>query len=113
MANREKVQLILDNVHLDDPLRTRMFRVVTFTKNGKWKGLARYHDPFYKNDNENTVARFLGLKRLEVFPIAYDISPWCRGDPRVLVDVIPPEPPASELSIDDWSRLAVPDNGTT
>lgn len=109
LANGDVLPIILDNIHLDDVIRTKMFRTVTITRNGKWMTLARFHDAFYRMRNEDVLAKFIGLKKNQVFPISYNISSWCRGDANVLVDVIPIKSPASEMSVESWSRLAVPE----
>lgn len=81
LANGNRVPAILANVVLDNPrYNEQIITLSVFSDTGLFE-LARYFDPWYSRDSPSALAKFLGLDVLEIFPIDYDISAFCIGDP--------------------------------
>jgi hypothetical protein len=69
--------------------------------------MARYHDFDCDQRGPAALANFLGLKIEQVFPILYDVSDCCLGDPSVISGGIPKEP-KKKLSRAELMALAMP-----
>jgi hypothetical protein len=54
--------------------------------------MARYHDIESDKRGPSVLASLLGMSVDDVFPISYDISELCIGNPAVLVGTIYKEP---------------------
>jgi hypothetical protein len=100
----------LSNVDTTNPLRTEQFLFLSVYK-GRWLRLARYFDSWFDDQSPTVLADSLNLLVENVFPIAYDISAHCRGNPLSLAGVIEREPrrrltdsERSDLSIRGYIR---------
>jgi hypothetical protein len=107
LANESKRWAIIGNVDLGDPRLTKHFLTLSLYDRGRWFTLARYHDVDSTAHGPSALAKFLRLPVSAVFPIAYDISKYCVGDPRVLVGKIESQP-KEPLTRAQIVALAVP-----
>lgn len=98
---------LLGNMEESNPRLTEHFLTLSILHANRWFTLARYHDIDYGEHGPDALARFLSLHVDEVFPIAYDIGAVAKGDPKVLVGMIPKEP-HERLSRAEIIALAVP-----
>ncbi len=92
LANGKRVWCRMENVDLHNLRRTEQLLYASFEKEGKWFGLSRYWDPWYKKKNPAALAEFLGLPLDEVFPITYDLRPHVIGTAPSATGVITKEP---------------------
>jgi hypothetical protein len=92
LANGLDVWALICNVDPNNPWATQHFLTLSVFKNGKCFDMARYYDIDSDENGPLALAAFLGLSIEEVFPISYDLSPFCLGDPAALVGTIPKEP---------------------
>jgi hypothetical protein len=87
------VWAIIGNVSAGDPRSTEHFLTLSVERSGRWFFLPRYHDFDYGERGPEALARFLSLSPDDVFPIAYDLSPYVEGgDPAALSGTITKEP---------------------
>jgi hypothetical protein len=107
LANGRKVWGLLGNVDASNARLTEHFLTLSVEQDGKWFTMARYHDFDAEENGPLALARFLGMKVRDVFPIRYDISRWCKGEPAALAGEIP-ENPRERLSLEQIMALAVP-----
>ncbi|HKD21627.1 MAG TPA: hypothetical protein VKB71_06420 [Rhizomicrobium sp.] len=78
LANGSMLWAGLGNIVLNDPGRTKRTLVASFYIGGQWIPLSRsVNAEMYGPD---ALARRLGLRTKDVFPITYDISAHCVGD---------------------------------
>jgi hypothetical protein len=78
LANGTKLWAVLGNIFLSDPQKTKKALVASFYIGGNWI-------PFSPKTNatmygSGAIARRLGLKVEDVFPVSYDVGRFCVGD---------------------------------
>ena len=97
LANGQSIWALLANIDLRNPRATKHFLGLSAYKNGHWIALARYHDVDYSRNGPQAFADSLGLTTNDVFPIAYDVSPYALGDADAVKGVIT-DVPVEKLS---------------
>jgi hypothetical protein len=107
LANGTCVWGLLGNIDECNARLTEHFLTLSVFKDGRWFTLARYHDFDNSENGPGALAHFLGLPIDEVFPIAYDIRHYVKGDTRALAGLILKEP-RERLERADLIALAVP-----
>lgn len=107
LANGGKVWAVLGNVDADNPRLTQHMLTLSVERDGRWFHAARYHDFDHEQRGPVQLAAFLGLEVEAVFPIAYDLRPYAKGDPRALSGSIEREP-AERLTRGEIIAMAVP-----
>lgn len=107
LANGTDAWGLLGNIDESNARLTEHFLTLSIFHDGRWFTLARYHDFDDGQSGPDALARFLGLPVDEVFPIAYNIRPYVKGDPSALAGLIPKEP-RERLSRAELIALAVP-----
>jgi hypothetical protein len=75
----------------------QQFLTISVFMDGKNEHLARYHDFDFSERGPAWLAKKLGKKKTEIFPIKYDVSAFVKGASRCIRGVIP-EKPAKRLS---------------
>jgi hypothetical protein len=100
-ANGSVLWGAMSNVDTQDTDRMREFLSLSIYK-GVWYHLARYFDPDSERNGPFGLAKFLGLKVSDIFPIAYDLRSACSGNPNCLAGVIPAKP---EIQLDADKRF--------
>jgi hypothetical protein len=95
----------LGNIDLSDPRSTEQFLTISVIRNGQWFTMARYHDIGSDKRGPAALASVLGMRVDDVFPISYDISELCIGNPAVVVGTIHKEP-REKLTEAELIRLA-------
>lgn len=81
LANGSKLWAGFGNMFLNDPQKTKRALVVSFYIGGEWIPLSyNVNAEMYGPD---ALARKLGLKVEEMFPVTYDVSANCVGDKDV------------------------------
>jgi hypothetical protein len=103
LANGRTVPSKIANVAAHDPYATRQFICLSVFAD-RWFSLARYFDPDIERNGPTALAAFLGLTVEEVFPILYDLRPYCNGDQEALSGTIDTEP-SERLSDREIMRL--------
>lgn len=106
LANGSCYWALIDNLDPKSAFRTRHLMSLTLMSGGQRIFLARYHDPGQRNYGPEAFARKLGLEPDQVFPISYDVSSSCVGDPAALVGTIESDP-KDKLSEDEIFQLIV------
>jgi hypothetical protein len=106
LASGREIRAELSNIDLKDPRQTEQFLSLSVLREGKWFTMARYHDIESDRRGPGALAAVLGMNIDDVFPISYDISKFCIGNPAVLAGVIRKEP-REKLSREEIIRLAV------
>jgi hypothetical protein len=107
LANGRRAWALIGNV---DPLNVRLtehFITLSVEREGRWFALSRYHDFDYSENGPEALSRFLDLPIDDVFPIAYDIQQYAKGDPAALAGHIRKEP-RERLSRSEIIAVAVP-----
>ncbi len=108
LANGTRRWALLGNIHVDDPRLNELFLAASIDQGGKWFHLARYFDTGYSTTRGPVgLSQFLGLQIDEIFPISFDLRPYSKGDPTVLVGSILKEP-RERLPRNEITALAVP-----
>jgi hypothetical protein len=107
LANGTCVWGLLGNIDESSARLTEHFLTLSLLQERQWFTLARYHDFDYSENGPDALARFLGLPVDEVFPIAYDIRHYVKGDSAALAGRIPKEP-RERLARAELIALAVP-----
>jgi hypothetical protein len=107
LANGTCVWGVLGNVDASNARLTEHFVTLSVFRNGRWFTLSRYHDFDYAENGPDALARFLSLSVEEVFPIAYDIREYAKGDPAALAGQIYKDP-RERLSRAEIIGMAVP-----
>jgi hypothetical protein len=96
----------IQNIDPKSAMKTRHLLSLLLYSNGEWIFLARYHDPGQEGYGPAALAHKLGLKVDDVFPISYDVSNCCVGDPAALSGVVEADP-KDKLSEDEIFQLIV------
>lgn len=107
LANSTSVWALIGNVAPTNPKLTQHFLTLSVELNAKWFTMARYHDFDASERGPHALAAFLNLPIDAIFPISYNISRVCEGDPAALVGTIEKEP-QEKLTRADIIGLAVP-----
>jgi len=107
LANNTNVWALIGNIDASNPRLTQHFLTLSVFRNGHWFTMARYHDFDANERGPRELANFLDLGVDEVFPIHYDIRPFCLGDHTALSGIITKEP-RERLSRAQIIALAVP-----
>jgi len=107
LANGARFWALIGNVDVASPRLTTHFITISLEREGRWFHLARYHDFDVAERGPKQLAAFLGFSVDEVFPIAYDLSAYAKGDPQVLKGTVPIKPD-EVLTRDEIIALAVP-----
>jgi hypothetical protein len=107
LANGSRRWALLGNVDPNNPRLTQHFLTLSVFDQGRWFTMARYHDFDADERGPEAVAAFLGLPTDAVFPISYDVRPYCRGEARALAGTIEKEP-RERLTRAQIIALAVP-----
>jgi hypothetical protein len=92
LANGASVWALIGNIDVDNPRFTFHFLTISIESNGKWFSLARYHDHDHPIRGPDALARFLGLKVDDVFPITLDIRRFVAGNLSSLTFRVEKEP---------------------
>jgi len=105
LANGFGVRAVLGNIDATSRDRTALFLTLEIHRGGQRFHLARYFDFDRDARGPEALARFLGLRVEEVFPVAYDVTPYAVGDASALKGLIFAEP-TSRLGNDEIIRIA-------
>lgn len=105
-SNGTEHMAMLGNIDTGNPDITEHFLSVSIWKSGKWFHLARYFDPDHKRKGPTALARFLGVKVSDIFPISYDIRKISNGRKGSLVGKVFKEP-RKRLSSEERIELAL------
>jgi hypothetical protein len=73
LADGRSVWAVIQHLNPGDPEATEHLMHVSLDVGGEWFHLARYHDALQR-DNPRALAKRLGCKPEEIFPIRYDVS---------------------------------------
>jgi hypothetical protein len=92
LANGQKAWAIVGNIDPARPRLTEHCLTISVERDGKWFHLARYHDFDAAVRGPKALAAFLQLPIDAVFPIAYDVQRFGKGNPAVLLGHIPKRP---------------------
>jgi hypothetical protein len=106
-ANGTGAWATIENVDESNERLTQHFLTLTVFDEGRSFTMARYHDVDRDERGPQALAAFLGLGVDDVFPISYDISQACVGEPACLVGKIDKEP-REKLTRAQIIALAVP-----
>lgn len=106
-ANGMQAWALIGNIDPQNSRLTEHFLTLSIEHNGKWFALARYHDFDYAERDPEALARFLGLRVDDVFPIAFDVRQFVQGDLAALAGTVRKEP-RERLSRAEIIALAVP-----
>lgn len=107
LANGDHVWALIGNIDASSARLTEHFLSISVERNGRWFTLYRYHDFDYAENGPEALARFLGAQVDDVFPIAYDIRQYAKGDAAALSGQIRKEP-RERLSRAEIVVMAVP-----
>ena len=107
LANGRCVWALIGNVDAMNARLTEHFITLSIGRDDRWFTLSRYHDLDYAENGPEALAKFLGLSVDDVFPIAYDIRKYAKGDPAALAGQIRNEP-REKLSRAEIIAMAVP-----
>ncbi len=88
LANGETAWANLENIELNDAADTRKHLALSLFWRGKWVAYFPPHDFGTGKQTPAALACALGLEVDDVFPISYDISNCCVGDPPVVKGTI-------------------------
>jgi hypothetical protein len=106
LANGSGIRAVLGNIDATSRDRTALFLTLEIHRGGQRFHLARYFDFDRDARGPKALAKFLGLPVEEVFPIAYDVTPYAVGEKSALSGFIRAEP-AIRLSEEEIIRAAV------
>ncbi len=107
LADGACIWALLGNIDESNARLTEHFLTLSVFQDRRWFTLARYHDFDYGENGPDALARFLGLSIEHVFPIAYDIQQYVKGNSAALAGLIPKEP-RERLARAELISLAVP-----
>jgi hypothetical protein len=107
LANGPCIWALLGNIDESNAQLTEHFLTLSVFQDRRWFTLARYHDFDHSENGPDALARFLGLPIDDVFPIAYDIRQFVKGENAALAGLIPKEP-RNRLARAELIALAVP-----
>src|SRR5262249_31717883 len=105
LANGTSVWSTLSNIRVDNPRLTKHALTLAVFSGLRCFVMSRYYDVDYAQQGPYALAAFLGLRVDDVFPIAYDISKYCRRASPALQGVVEKEP-REKLSTDEIIKLA-------
>jgi hypothetical protein len=104
----KKMTALLGNLHVEKARLTEHFLTISiFREDGEIFHMARYHDFDAGERGPDAVATFLGMKKDEIFPIAWDVSELVVGRPASLHGLIESSP-RERLTRAQIIALAVP-----
>lgn len=106
LADGSQLWALLGNINCGNFQLTKHFLTVSVESEGEWFDLARYHDADYAKRDGRALAKFLGKRLADVFPIAYDISELASGPCDSLIGTIE-SAPKERLSSDELIQLAL------
>ena len=92
LANGNRVWAAVANADSTDARWNDHFLTLSLHRSRRWFGLARYHDFDYAERGPAALARFLEMDERDIFPIAYDLSPYAAGERPALVGMVAKEP---------------------
>jgi len=92
LANGIEMFAALHGIHLESEYKTRHLMSLSFFHMGGWIHLDRYHDYSLEKNGPEATARKLGLKVSDVFPVKYDVSNFCVGDPGAVAGFVESDP---------------------
>lgn len=98
---------LFGNIDPNDPRLTEHFLTMSLFVRNRWFHLARYHDFDARRRGPAALAASLRRPVGAVFPIAYDLRPYVRGDYPSLAGAITARP-RERLSRSAIIALAVP-----
>jgi hypothetical protein len=107
LANGKKRWGTIEHVDESNPRLTQHFLTLAIFDRGRWFTMARYHDIDSGKRGPQALATFLRLPIDEVFPITYDIRPYCLGERDSLSGTIEKRP-RERLTRAQVIALAVP-----
>jgi hypothetical protein len=107
LANGSQVWALIENLDVANPRFTEHFLTLSIERGGKWFPLARYHDHDFTVRGPEALARFLGLRVDDVFPISVDVRRYAQGNPTALAASVPEEP-REKLTRAEIIAMAVP-----
>ena len=81
LHNETEVWALIGNVDASNARLTQHFLTLSVFQSRRWFTLARYHDIDAARRGPKALAAFLKLTVARVFPISYDLSRVCTGDP--------------------------------
>ncbi len=96
----------LGNLSLTKPETNPHFLILSLFVGKKVQDLARYHDFNFSTRGPSWLAKQLGKKKEDVFPISYDLSNVAAGKPNCVRGVILEEP-LEKLSRNQIIQMAV------
>ena len=79
---------VLENIDSSKAHLNEHFLTLSIWHDGAWFTLSRYFDADYREKGPHSLAECLRLDIDQVFPIAYDLSPYALGNPDALVGII-------------------------
>lgn len=106
LANSEKRWATLSNVDVKNARSTKHFLTLSVLVDLKWIHIARCHDHDYAERGPEFLAKALGLRVDDVYPIQYDIRECATGECESLKTCILKEP-SEKLSRAEIIALAV------
>jgi len=84
LANGARIWVKMGNLRLNEPAENERDLGISLFINGGWFHLARPTDSDQETHGPAALASAIGLRVDEIFPISYDVSASCVGDPRVI-----------------------------
>jgi hypothetical protein len=107
LPNAARVWAIIGNVDANNARLNEHFVTISLFHTDRWLRLARYHDQDYADSGPPALAQTIGLHVDDLFPIAYDIRQYAKGDAAALAGQILKNP-RERLSRAEIIALAVP-----
>lgn len=106
-SNGQVVRALIGNLDCSNFQLNEHFLTLSILFNGNWFHLARYHDPDCQEHGPEELAKFVGKRVDEVFPIDYDLGPsLCHNGVSISGRIF--DVPKSPLTREEIIRLAVP-----
>ena len=106
LADGDFLWAMLGNVHLKDAISTEHFLTASLWTGQEWFHLARYFDVDRGRRGPRALARTLGRRIAEIFPIEYDLTKVAVGRRAIVRGAIPARP-LNRLSRKAIIKLAV------
>ena len=108
LAGGKKILALLGNLDVEKAHLTEHFLTLSvYRDDGAIFHLARYHDPDSCERGPDALAAFLGMRKEEIFPIAWDVRHLVAGGPGALSGLIEATP-KERLTRAQIIALAVP-----
>ncbi|MEX2358995.1 MAG: hypothetical protein WEE51_11765, partial [Pirellulaceae bacterium] len=104
-ADGSRKWALLENVNRAGKKVNDHFLTITVENQDKWFRLARYHDDEIDDQGPSALAKFLGKKVTEVFPIRYDLRIPLMSDSGRMIGKIE-KSPEQPLDSDELKVLA-------